>query len=103
VDAEYQAFLERSAQEALEDARERLPTGVPSTLLVHRARSAPAALLEVAEQRDATAIVLGSSAAGVLGQVTLGSVSDRLLHSSHVPLALTPRGYRCRAISAWRA
>jgi nucleotide-binding universal stress UspA family protein len=28
--------------------------------------------------------------------VTLGSVSDRLLHSSHVPLALTPRGYRCK-------
>ena len=41
-------------------------------------------------------IVLGSSTAGVFGRVALGSVTDRLLHSSPVPLALATRGFRCR-------
>ena len=41
-------------------------------------------------------IVLGSSSAGAFGHVVLGSVTDRLLHSSHLPLALAPRGFRCK-------
>jgi nucleotide-binding universal stress UspA family protein len=97
VDAEYRAHLERTATEALALARERLPMDIEATTLVHHARSAPAGLLEVAEERDATAIVVGSSTAGVFGRISLGSVSDRLLHSSHVPVALAPRGYRCKA------
>ena len=34
---------------------------------------------------------------GVLGRVALGSVTDRLVHSSAVPVAMPPRGYRCGA------
>ena len=41
-------------------------------------------------------IVLGSAEAGGLGQVALGSVSGRLLYSSPIPVALAPRGFRCR-------
>ena len=96
VDAEYQEYLERMANDALERARERLPSDIPGTFLVHHARSVPAGLLEVAEQRDAALIVVGSSSAGGSGQVTLGSASSRLLYSSPIPVAIAPRGFRCR-------
>jgi len=95
VDAEYRAELERTAQEALRQARARVPGDIPATFEVHHARSAPAGLLQLAEEREASLIVVGSSSGGI-GHVALGSVSDRLLHSSHVPVALPPRGYRCR-------
>ena len=94
VDAEYQASLEETAQAALAEARSRL--SIDAEYLVHHARSTGAGLVEVAEQRDAALIVLGSSATGALGQVSLGSVSSRLLYSSPIPVALAPRGFRCR-------
>ena len=43
VDAEYRAYLDRTANEALEQARARLPEDVSATSLVHHARSAPPA------------------------------------------------------------
>ena len=96
VDAEYRAHLDATANAALEQARARLPSDVPATYVVHHARSAPAGLLEVAERHDAGLIVGGSSAAGGAGQVSLGSGTSRLLHSSPVPVALAPRGFRAR-------
>jgi nucleotide-binding universal stress UspA family protein len=96
VDAEYRAYLERTAQEALDKARARLPGEIPATFLVHHARSTPAGLLEVAERHDASVIVTGSSATGSAGYVSLGSVTSRLMHSSPRPVALAPRGFRCR-------
>jgi nucleotide-binding universal stress UspA family protein len=95
VDAEYQDFLAQSADQALERARSFLPDDVPASYVRHSARSAPAGLLEMAEQNDARLIVLGSSSAGAFGHIALGSVTDRLLHSSHVSLALATRGFRC--------
>jgi nucleotide-binding universal stress UspA family protein len=98
VDAEYQAELASAAHAALEEARRRLPGDVSAAAVqVVHARSAPAGLLDLAAEHDAAALVLGSSSAGAFGHVALGSVSDRLLHSSPVPLALAPRGFRCRS------
>jgi nucleotide-binding universal stress UspA family protein len=94
VDVEYREYLHRTAQEALGQARSRLPSDLEVTLLVHDARSVPAGLLEVAEQHDAALIVVGSSSGGGAGHVTLGSTSSRLLHSSPVPVAVAPRGFR---------
>lgn len=95
ADAEYQAELERIAAASLEQARADLPAGVTAEFVVHRAKSKPSGLLEVAEQRQASLIVLGSSTAGMMGRVMLSSVADRLLHSSPVPIALATRGYWC--------
>jgi nucleotide-binding universal stress UspA family protein len=97
VDAEYQEHVHRAAEEALAGARERLPDDVSVTTLVHHARSTPAGLLEVAEEHEASIIVTGSSPAGGSGSVTLGSVTTRLLHSSPIPVALAPRGFRVPA------
>jgi nucleotide-binding universal stress UspA family protein len=75
-------------------ARVRLPGDIPVSTVVHRARSTPAGLLELAEQHDASLIVAGSSPSGGHGSVTLGSATSRLLHSSPIPVALAPRGFR---------
>jgi nucleotide-binding universal stress UspA family protein len=96
VDAEYREYLDRLAADALEHARARIPEDVSASVLVHHARSAPAGLLEVAEEHDATAIVAGSSPEGGAGHVSLGSVTARLLHTSSAPVALAPRGFRAR-------
>ncbi len=94
VDAEYQDAIDRAAEDAVAAARERLPEDIPVTTIVHRARSTPAGLLELAEQHDASLIVAGSSPSGGHGSVTLGSATSRLLHSSPIPVALAPRGFR---------
>jgi nucleotide-binding universal stress UspA family protein len=96
IDAEYHEQLDRDAAEALDLARELVPPDVHASFEVVRARSVPAGLLETAERYSATQLTLGSSAGGILGRVAFGSVADRLLHSSPVPVALAPRGFRCR-------
>ena len=96
VDAEYREYLDETAGEALDRARERLPAGVSATYVRHSARSAAVGLLELAEEHQAKVIVLGSSSHGSFGHVALGSVTDRLVHSSPVTLAFAPRGFRCR-------
>ncbi len=97
VDAEYQTYLQGAADNALSRARGRLPADVPASFEVVHARSAAAGLLEVAERVDASLIVVGSAAEGGSGMVAVGSASARLLHSSHVPVALAPRGFRVGA------
>lgn len=94
-DAEYRELLENAARRALAQARARIPPDLEATYLVHSARSAPTGLLEVAAAHSARLVVLGSSSSGVFGRVSLGSVTDRILHSSHLPVALAPRGFRC--------
>ncbi len=96
VDAEYQESLARIAQETLGRARAGCPADLRADYVAVRARSVPAGLLEVATRRGAGTIVVGSSSAGVLGHVAVGSVAEWLLHSSPLPLAFAPRGYRCR-------
>jgi nucleotide-binding universal stress UspA family protein len=97
VDAEYQAYLDSVADRALDEARALVPDDITATFVRHRARSSPAGLLEVAGEHAANLVVLGSSSAGAFGHVALGSVSDRLLHSSPISVALAPRGFRCKA------
>jgi nucleotide-binding universal stress UspA family protein len=96
VDAEYQEYLERSANEALEQARARLPDDIPAQLDVRHARSAPAGLLAAAQEHDASLLVAGCSSTGSSGTIALGSTTSRLLHSSPIPVALAPRGFRAK-------
>lgn len=94
VDAEYREYLEGVARNALSRARGRLPADVPAHYEVEHARSAPAGLLDLAERVGASLIIVGSAADGGSGLVSVGSVSSRLLHSSHVPVVIAPHGFR---------
>jgi nucleotide-binding universal stress UspA family protein len=94
VDAEYRAFVEGAADNALSRARGRMPADITATYQVEHARSAPAGLLDVAERVGASLIIVGSASEAGSGFVSVGSVSSRLLHSSPIPVVLAPRGYR---------
>jgi nucleotide-binding universal stress UspA family protein len=96
IDADFQAYLERDASDALDRARELLPPDVPATFEVLHARSVPTGLLDAAERHSAVMVALGSSTASALGRVGFGSVAERLLHSSPFSVALAPRGFRGR-------
>jgi nucleotide-binding universal stress UspA family protein len=93
-DDAYQSQIDDMTAGALTQARAELPADVSATFTTVKARSTPIGLLEVAEKHDASLIAVGSSAASLFGRISLSSVADRLLHSSHVPVALAPRGFR---------
>jgi nucleotide-binding universal stress UspA family protein len=97
IDAEYAQYADRLAADSATQARqciESLDTDVEFGFHKYAHRSAAGGLLVAAEELKADALVLGSAADGQLGQVVIGSTADRLLHSSGVPLAISPRGYR---------
>ncbi len=104
VDAEFQAWATGQGEAALAQARQVLAAKAPDLDVTYRqvaGRSVPAALAGACAQADGSLLVLGSSRDGRPGQVVLGSTSEPLLHSSAVPVAIAPRGYRahCRTIS----
>ena len=74
-------------------ARAALGGGDVETLTV--AGGSPARVLpELATERGAGLIVVGSPHRGALGRALLGSVATSLLNGSPVPVAVAPRGYR---------
>ena len=82
-----------AAASFLAAARSHLPDDVPARDDVRLARSVPPALHEAATEHGASALVLGSSEDAVRGRIAVGSVADRVLHSSPVPVAIAPRGF----------
>lgn len=97
VDAEYAQYADKLAVDSASAAKDCV-TRIDPTLEVsfhkYAHRSAPGGLLDAVAELKAEALVLGSASDGSLGQVVVGSTADRLLHSSPVPLAICPRGYR---------
>jgi nucleotide-binding universal stress UspA family protein len=55
--------------------------------------SPPRALAELAEDIGAGIVVIGSTHRSGLGRIMPGSVGDRLLAGSALPVAIAPRGY----------
>ena len=77
-------------------ARADLPSDVSAKFTTVNARSAPSGMLEAAQQHEASMIAVGSASAGQFGYIGLSSVAERLLHSSPIPVALAPRGFRAK-------
>lgn len=57
-------------------------------------RSVPQTLVEQTVARDADMLVVGSGSDAAAGRIRLTSKTDRLVHSSTVPVAIAPLGYR---------
>ena len=93
-DDAYVRALRATADQTLERARDALHQAHEATFTVRTGRSVPRTLLDEAAARNASVAVVGSSSRGAWGQVALGSVTDWLLHSAELPVALAPRGYR---------
>jgi nucleotide-binding universal stress UspA family protein len=97
IDAEYAQYAEQLAANSAKEAQECLGSiadGLEVTYHKVAHRSTSGGLLEAVAELKPEVLVLGSAADGKLGQVVIGSTADRLLHSSPVPMAISPRGYR---------
>ncbi|MGH1524032.1 universal stress protein [Leifsonia sp. L25] len=94
ADAEWRGYTRENANGALDHAAAVLGRSVPAEYVLHEAPSARRGLVALAEEREASLIVVGSATDGQPGRIALGSASDTLLHASPVPVAIAPRGYR---------
>jgi nucleotide-binding universal stress UspA family protein len=97
IDAEYATWAEQLAVDSHREAQgslAQIAKGVDVSFHKFASRTAGEGLLDAAEQLAAQVLVTGSCSHGSLGQVVLGSTTDWLLHSSPVPVAISPRGYR---------
>ncbi len=93
VEREYLRYVSAQAQEALEHVVEQLPTDLDIPIVVRQSTSIPTGLMELVEENGASLAVVGSSSSGLLGRIGLGSVTERLVHTASVPVAIAPRGY----------
>ena len=74
------------------EARERAKAGgVPCDVAMVAKRGADA-LIEVADERDARMIVVGSQGETPIKGAILGSTPHKLLHTSHRPVLVVPTG-----------
>lgn len=94
VDGDHLAPLTEWGESVLDKARAALPPGLDARFEVRQASSIPRGLLELAVDTGASTVVLGSSSKGSFGRISLGSVTDRLVHAAPLPVLLAPRGYR---------
>ena len=94
VDAEYAAFLNQYADDAIAEAREYLGDEVRAEYTSTSTSSASEGLIAMATETGAAIIALGSARHGPLGRFTVGGIANEMLHVSPVPVALAPRGYR---------
>jgi nucleotide-binding universal stress UspA family protein len=97
IDAEYAHYAEQLAANSAKEAQQfigSLSDGLKVSYHKVAHRSVSGGLLEAVEELTPEVLVLGSASDGKLGQVVVGSTADRLLHSSPVPVAISPRGYR---------
>ena len=92
-DPGFRSYVDELAEAALAQAREDVPKDVGVQFTRIDARSIATGLIQAAEKYDASVIVVGS-AMGRIEQVTVSSIADRLLHSSPIPVAVAPRGFR---------
>jgi nucleotide-binding universal stress UspA family protein len=93
IEDEYRGYLASRAAASLERVIAQMSGDVDILVTIHQSTSIPNGLMELTEQHGADLVVVGSSSSGLLGRVTLGSVTDRLVHTSRMPVAIAPRGY----------
>jgi nucleotide-binding universal stress UspA family protein len=93
IEDEYRGYIAAQATAALERVVAQMPDEFDISVTVHHAASVPHGLMELAAEHGADLVVVGSSSSGLLGRIALGTVTERLVYTSHVPLAIAPRGY----------
>jgi nucleotide-binding universal stress UspA family protein len=95
INAEFEAYLRQDSHELLERVRSAHGDEAVEVRAVPNP-SAAHGLHALAEQVDASLIVVGSTHTGRAGRVLPGSTAERLLHGSPCPVAIAPKGYASR-------
>jgi nucleotide-binding universal stress UspA family protein len=93
IEEEYLRYVTSQASHAIDRVVSLLPGDLDTQTVVHQSTSIPTGLIELVAAHDARLVVVGSSSSGLLGRVSLGSVTERLVHTAAVPVAIAPRGY----------
>lgn len=93
VDRDFRDYLAGQARDSLTELGRALPGDVDARSVVRESDSVSEGLVAAVREFDAPMLVLGSSTMGLLGRVGLGSVTERLLHSSPTPVAVAPKGF----------
>ena len=93
VENEYLSYVIEQATQSIERVAGALADDLDVTTVIHQSTSIPTGLIELAAIHQANLVVVGSSSSGLLGRVGLGSVTERLVHTAAVPVAIAPRGY----------
>lgn len=93
IEDEYLRYITAEAQKSLAHAVEQLPDDLDVSAVVHQSTSVPKGLIEVTKMHGGTVVVVGSSSSGLMGKVALGSVTEWLVHTAAIPVAIAPRGY----------
>lgn len=96
TDREYELWAAEEGSQSAELARADFAEhpGLEAEAAWVVGRSVPATLMEEAAARDAWIIVVGAAEDAEPGRVRLTSKTDRLVHSSTLPVAIAPRSYR---------
>jgi nucleotide-binding universal stress UspA family protein len=97
VDAEWVADRHRVAEQILDSVRKLVGEAEPRTeYRILASSSAAHGLHDLAEEVDASVIVVGSSRTGPDQRLFAGTTAERLLSGSHSPVAVAPTGLRER-------
>lgn len=86
-------IIQKQVRGWLEEAQNALPKDITSSIHTVSDSSEAAGLLSAAQQLDCDGIVLGGRPGGLLRRFKLGTTANTLLHSSPVPVILSPAGY----------
>jgi nucleotide-binding universal stress UspA family protein len=84
--------VERDLREQAETALDDVAGGLAADRVVVAGFSAAHALHDLAEERNAGLLVVGSSRRGMFGRLAPGTTADRLLHGAQCPVAVAPTG-----------
>lgn len=95
TDRDFEQWAAEEGEQAASQAANHLAThaDVTSEATWVPGRSVPQTLLDHATHLGARMVVVGSGDQVPHGQVGITSKTDRLLHSSQLPIAVAPRGY----------
>ncbi len=87
----FKEMLASASATILTKARERAKSaGVPTILLESRAGEVAAAILGIAEEQGAEAIVVGKRGAGRIAGLLIGSISQKLVSLAPLPVTVVP-------------
>ena len=89
---DYARLVREVAESTLSAANETLPPATDRVMQLVSNQSPAAGLHDLAAEKDAALIVVGSSHRSGLGRVLAGSVAESVLAGSPVPVAIATRG-----------
>lgn len=91
---DFDTVLGEQADDWLAEARQLVPDGIETATHIAFYESAAEGIIAEAQRVGAAAIVVGGAGGGLIGGHSLGSTVNELVHSSPLPLVLSPRGER---------